>query len=426
MKKVKLLAWIWLLLVANISISYQTKATSDPIINQCNWMDTANVHHSIEDQVLTFEWDEIQWDSVNISIFDDERWYIPLWTVNMNEKRFEYNITARGEHRFLLSNGCNDFYYTINFDIHEAYSQELIDATHWAEANGIIPDNPNINSHYLYGSLNNIELANIMNNYAENVLNQTPDTTKTCSFNDFNELTNNQKNIVRKSCQLWLMPWDRNSTSFNPYMRVNRAVFGTVFSRVLWWEQYEWGEPYYSGHLNALKAAGIMNQIDNPEDRVEIKWYVLLMLMRASVSASTLTNNITETVEFPANQTGEKIIFSWSYTAEEDFDVRWFDFTELNKKWFISWDIINFNVYINGEKIQNLWFNMGCNNSCDFRTCNWEYYYWVWASPAILSIKKWDTINIQIWAELDWWYSSDDIYIYNMRREDINLQQNQI
>ena len=424
-KKAKLLAWIWLLLVASISISYQTKAASDLestlIVNQCDWMDTANVHHSIEDQILTIKWDEIQWDSVDISIFDDERWYVPLGTVNMTDREFRYQIQARGEHRFLLSNGCNDYYYTVNFDIHQAYPQELIDATHWAEANGVIPDNPNINSHYLYGSLNNIELADIMNKYAENVLNKTPDTSKSCSFDDFNELTNNQKNIVRKSCQLWLMPWDKTSTSFNPYEEVNRAVFGTVFSRALWWEQYEGGEPYYSGHLNALKAAGIMNQIDNPEDRLEIKWYVLLMLMRVSASASTLTNNITETVEFSTNNVNEQIVFSWNYTADEDFILRWFEFTELNKIWFISWDTMNFSTYVDWEEVGHLWFNMGCDrNYSDFLTCNWEYYFSVSIWWQTLSINKWDTINIQIVAELDWWYSSDNIYLYNMKLKDTN------
>jgi hypothetical protein len=34
---------------------------------------------------------------------------------------------------------------------------------------------------------------------------------------------------------------------------------------------YEGGTPYYANHLNALKSAGIINKIDNPENTWEIK-----------------------------------------------------------------------------------------------------------------------------------------------------------
>ena len=251
--------------------------------DECIWMNQANVHHSIEDWTIIFSWDQIQWDSVTISIFDDERWYVPLGTVNMDEREFRYQITARGEHRFLISNGCSDLYYTVDITLEQAYSSELIDAYNWARDNDIIPNSP-INTQYMYETLFNIDLADIMNRYAENVLNRTPDTTKSCSFNDISDLTNGQKIIIRKSCQLWLMPWDQTSPSFDPYEDVTRAVFGTALSRTLWWDHYEWWIPYYGNHLNALKAAGIMNNIANPENTKEIKWYVLLMLMRASWS----------------------------------------------------------------------------------------------------------------------------------------------
>jgi hypothetical protein len=119
----------------------------------------------------------------------------------MNEKEFKYQIKWWGTHRFLISNGCSDLYYTVDITLEQAYSSELIDAYNWARDNDIIPNSP-INTQYMYETLFNIDLADIMNRYAENVLNRTPDTTKSCSFNDISDLTNGQKIIIRKSCQL--------------------------------------------------------------------------------------------------------------------------------------------------------------------------------------------------------------------------------
>jgi hypothetical protein len=62
---------------------------------------------------------------------------------------------------------------------------------------------------------------------------------------------------------------------------VDRAQFGTILSRALG-NADESGPFYYSKHLEALKAKGIMTKIDNPERVKEIRGYVMLMLMRAS------------------------------------------------------------------------------------------------------------------------------------------------
>jgi hypothetical protein len=62
---------------------------------------------------------------------------------------------------------------------------------------------------------------------------------------------------------------------------VTRAEFGTVLSRALYGTKYEWWTPYYINHLLALKAAGIMNNILDPEHMLELRGYVMLMLMRA-------------------------------------------------------------------------------------------------------------------------------------------------
>jgi hypothetical protein len=73
-------------------------------------------------------------------------------------------------------------------------------------------------------------------------------------------------------------------SAFRPYDTLSRAEFGTALSRVLWGSKYEGGTPYYANHLNALKAAGIMNQIANAEQTKEVRGYVMLMLQRSEAS----------------------------------------------------------------------------------------------------------------------------------------------
>ena len=69
-------------------------------------------------------------------------------------------------------------------------------------------------------------------------------------------------------------------TKFRPYDVVTRAEFGTVLSRALRGEEYNGGTPYYADHLEALKDAGVMNNISNPS-APEVRGYVMLMMQRA-------------------------------------------------------------------------------------------------------------------------------------------------
>ena len=126
------------------------------------------------------------------------------------------------------------------------------------------------------------EMAKMISNYVINILWKAPDTTKSCFFLDSN-INPDLVQYVTKSCQLWLMgQW---ITSFRPKDNVTRAEFGTVLSRTLWWNQNEWWATYYQNHLKALKAEWIMNNISSPMDK-EIRWYVMLMLMRSVDNAT--------------------------------------------------------------------------------------------------------------------------------------------
>ena len=99
------------------------------------------------------------------------------------------------------------------------------------------------------------------------------------------------------SCQLELM-WIHTVNyepipDFMPSKRVSRAEFGTVLSRVLWWNKYEGtNSNYYINHLNALKENNIITNI-NP-NITEYRAWVFLMLYRAVEAIKVLksTNNV--------------------------------------------------------------------------------------------------------------------------------------
>jgi hypothetical protein len=128
-------------------------------------------------------------------------------------------------------------------------------------------------------------LAKMVVNYAINVLwQQLPEKVPSeCRWNDWRGdwESDEIKDYAVKACSLWLMWLDMKK--FSPNLRVTRAQFGTIMSRLLWWKKYAWGTPYYRKHLNALKENNIMTQIWNPEWRVELRQWVWLMLMRAAM-----------------------------------------------------------------------------------------------------------------------------------------------
>ncbi len=159
-----------------------------------------------------------------------------------------------------------------------SYSNELQGAYDYAYGIGITTQS-SIDSANMYGSLLRSHMAKMMVNYATEVKGMTPDTTKTCTFTDVANQTEEMQGYITKACQLGLM--GQGITAFNPSGVVNRAQFGTVLSRVLYGTTNDGGNPYYVNHLNALKDAGIMNNISNP-NAPEVRGYVMLMMQRAS------------------------------------------------------------------------------------------------------------------------------------------------
>ena len=135
----------------------------------------------------------------------------------------------------------------------------------------------------MYGAITRSEMAKMLSVYSTEVLGKTPDTSAACTFTDIDSVKGDLHDYIIESCQLGIM--GQGITAFRPYDTISRAEFGTALSRVLWGSENEGGTPYYAKHLDALKAAGIMNQIANAESTKEIRGYVMLMLMRSETNA---------------------------------------------------------------------------------------------------------------------------------------------
>lgn len=158
------------------------------------------------------------------------------------------------------------------------FSRELNNAFEFAHRNQITTMD-DINKADMNWPLIRIAMAKMLSQYAINILKKTPDTTKTCKFDDVSEqLDADYNNWVTLACQLGIMwVWIKN---FRPYDEVTRAEFGTALSRMLFWLA-DWTDKYYSTHLKQLKEKWIISN-DNP-DLKELRWYVMLMLMRSAM-----------------------------------------------------------------------------------------------------------------------------------------------
>lgn len=126
-------------------------------------------------------------------------------------------------------------------------------------------------------------MAKMMGNFAINVLWLQPDTSKECNFADMAQQTYELRRYARLACQLglmWLTPEGQTKIYFDPAGKVDRAQFGTILSRSIWWAEYDGGNPYFLLHLYALKTADIMPNVATPY-LTETRWDMILMLKKA-------------------------------------------------------------------------------------------------------------------------------------------------
>ena len=127
-------------------------------------------------------------------------------------------------------------------------------------------------------NLTRIAMAKMLSNYAINVLWKVPSNSIVPNFPDVSSKMNEDYWwAVTLSYQLWIM-W-KWINKFRPNDIVSRAEFGTALSRMLYWTQ-DWSWKYYSTHLDKLYKEWVISN-KNP-DLKELRWYVMIMLMRSA------------------------------------------------------------------------------------------------------------------------------------------------
>ena len=127
--------------------------------------------------------------------------------------------------------------------------------------------------------LTRIAMDKMLSNYAINVLGKKPANIIVPNFSDITTKLNEEYDFwVTLWYQLWIMWINMPNNKFRPFDLVTRAEFATALSRMLF--STPDGNPYYSTHIAKLKEEWIITN-DNP-DMQELRWYVMIMLMRSA------------------------------------------------------------------------------------------------------------------------------------------------
>lgn len=159
-----------------------------------------------------------------------------------------------------------------------AFTQEQQEAYQWAYKYWLTTQ-PTIESARMNSPLTRQAFAKMVVNYLENVIWVKQTMSSSCYFLDESKITYDLVPYTKKTCAYQIM-WS-NWKNFNPTQPIDRAQLWTVFSRILWWDTYNVnGKWYYIYHLNALKNAGIMNNISNVVGSTAKRWDVMIMFKR--------------------------------------------------------------------------------------------------------------------------------------------------
>jgi hypothetical protein len=213
----------------------------------------------------------------SLSIYVTKPWISCLWG------NLWMSCVATGTVVQTWNNSGGILYQTLSW-ISPLFSLELNQAFIYAHSIGITTM-PTIARANMTWTLIRQDLAKMMSNFVITTLKKTPNTWLNCSFEDMVSTTVEMQFYSKLACQLWLMGrWNngRTNNEFAPEQVVTRAQFGTVLSRALWGTAYNTTEEeYYVSHLKALNKIGIMKTINNPLN-IEMRWYVMLMLMRTN------------------------------------------------------------------------------------------------------------------------------------------------
>ena len=250
------------------------------------------------------------------------------------------------------NNNSKFSFNTWNFD--SDYSEEMNMAYQYAYLFNITTQK-SITEAWMDQNLTRIAMAKMLSMYAMNVLWKKPANTIVPNFEDISEDLNEQYDYwISLAYQLWIMWINMPENKFRPYDLVTRAEFATALSRLLYWTA-DWSEFYYSTHLNKLFEKWII--VNTNPSLQELRWYVMIMLMRSAMWISS-----TEDFVYPEPETETQEI------------VRYF--TEPYKKGQIYsriWDLQDLLRYLGYYK---LWTNYvyskaTINAVYDFQVAMW-------------------------------------------------------
>ena len=163
------------------------------------------------------------------------------------------------------------------------YSEEFQQAYEFAKWNWITTMST-IQKAQMTAPLTRIAMAKMLSQYAMNVLWQKPANIVTPKFNDVTDKQNSDyDNGVTLAYQLWIMWQNMPNNKFRPNDEVTRAEFATALSRMIYktsdWV-YKSTDKYYTNHMKKLVEEWIITK-DDPKMK-ELRWYVMIMLMRSS------------------------------------------------------------------------------------------------------------------------------------------------
>ena len=306
----------------------------------------------------------------------EDRCNLDWWKVYWNECMFDLN-------EILLWGAWNNFcslwnYFNWNCKRPENkdFSQEMIAAYNWSYSKWITTMET-IKQANTDKEITRAELAKMISNYAKNVLWKTLDTTKTCLFLNSN-VSADLVQYMTESCQLWLM-W-QGISDFRPNDSVTRAEFWTVLSRMLF-NTEDWTDKYYSTHLAKLKSEWIISN-DNP-DLKELRWFVMLMLMRSDNNYEWELAIIWPNSWYDDKINQWELVLKWNFEDHTDyiFFASWNWQNYLYKDFIYPWEKVNFQWkvksidwaawthYYEAETI----YKLEDNNEWDIHLCRWIY-----------------------------------------------------
>ena len=306
-------------------------------------------------------------------------------------------------------NPCPEGYYWNNTSKKceknsNSYPAAIVDGYNYAYELGI--QTRAIDEANLYDTFTKQELAKIISIWARDELSHTIDKNASCNFPDITDADGDYVEYITKACQMWIMGED--GVAFNPYGTVTYATFLTTLSRALWWELYDWGNPYYVNHFAALKNLGVVNNPD-PEAYV-LRWYAYSMIYKAMYNAPgdnevVLQNNLSESKAFKRNEVIRETVFNWTYSTVRSSKINW-------------WMIIKRDATEN-----SLW----ANNAVFYLYINWELVWElkstnnVWFSSWFntINLTAWETVDVRVDVKIDWHETNAWTFNYGLELFDL-------